>query len=111
MWIVMAGLSGTGKSAVAAALGHRPAAPVVCVDPIGAAVWRAGVARGRPTGLVAHIADSAVADGVFALGRSAIVDAVNAVEVARGQWRSPADRHAVPVVFIEVVCSDPAVHR
>lgn len=40
-----------------------------------------------------------------------IVDAVNAVEAARGQWRSLAARRGVPKVFIEVVCSDPLVHR
>ncbi|MFB7508218.1 hypothetical protein [Streptomyces broussonetiae] len=40
-----------------------------------------------------------------------IVDAVNTVEAARRQWRTPADRHCLPVVFIEVVCSDPVVHR
>ncbi|MFE1316042.1 AAA family ATPase [Kitasatospora phosalacinea] len=53
----------------------------------------------------------AVADGVLALGQSAIVDAVNAVEAARGQWRALAARRGVPVVFLEVVCSDQAVHR
>jgi predicted kinase len=44
-------------------------------------------------------------------GKSVIVDAVNAVEAARGQWRSVADRRGVPVAFIEVVCPDPVVHR
>ncbi len=52
-----------------------------------------------------------VADGVPGLGQSVIVDAVNAVEAARGQWRALAGRHGVPLVFIEVVCSDPGVHR
>ncbi|WP_307520035.1 AAA family ATPase [Streptomyces umbrinus] len=52
-----------------------------------------------------------VADGVLGMGQGVIVDAVNAVEAARGQERSLADHHGVPVVSIEVVCSDPLVHR
>jgi predicted kinase len=94
MLIVMAGLPGAGKSTVAERLGRTLPAPVVSVDPIEAAMWRAGVARDQPTGLAA-----------------VIIDAVNAVEPARRQWRSLAERRGVPVAFIEVVCSDPRVHR
>ncbi|PJE97243.1 hypothetical protein CUT44_13385 [Streptomyces carminius] len=111
MLIAMAGLPGAGKSSVAGALGRKLAAPVVSVDPIEAAMWRAGVARDQPTGLAAYVVAEAVADGVLGMGQTVIVDAVNAVEAARGQWRSLAARHGVPAVFIEVVCSDPLVHR
>jgi predicted kinase len=111
MLIVMAGLPGSGKSSVAEALGRRLAAPVVSVDPIEAAMWRAGVARDQPTGLAAYVVAEAVADGVLTLGQTVIADAVNAVEAAREQWRSLAGCHGVPVAFIEVVCSDPVVHR
>ncbi|MBT2545855.1 ATP-binding protein [Streptomyces sp. ISL-44] len=111
MLIAMAGLPGAGKSSIAEALGRKSAAPVVSVDPIEAAMWRAGVARSQPTGLAAYAVAEAVAAGVLALGQTVIVDAVNAVVEARGQWRSLADRHGVPVMFIEVVCSDPVVHR
>ncbi|WP_225847582.1 ATP-binding protein [Streptomyces sp. HPF1205] len=111
MLIVMAGLPGSGKSSLAEALGRRLAAPVVSVDPIEAAMWRAGVARGQPTGLAAYVVAEAVAGGVLALGQTVIVDAVNAVEAARDQWRSLAGRSGVPMAFIEVVCSDPLVHR
>ncbi|MEJ8642148.1 ATP-binding protein [Streptomyces sp. MS1.HAVA.3] len=111
MLIAMAGLPGAGQSSVAEALGRELAAPVVSVDPIEAAMWRAGVARGQPTGLAAYVVAEAVADGVLALGQTVIIDAVNAVEEAREQWRLLAARHGVPVVFIEVVCSDAAVHR
>ncbi|MFD8216846.1 AAA family ATPase [Streptomyces sp. NPDC059697] len=111
MLIAMAGLPGVGKSAIAEAVGRALSAPVVSVDPIEAAMWRAGVARSQPTGLAAYVVAETVADGVLALGQSAIVDAVNAVDAARGQWRSLAARHGVRMAFVEVVCSDPAVHR
>ncbi|MEV7401877.1 AAA family ATPase [Streptomyces sp. NPDC091267] len=107
----MAGLPGAGKSSVAEALARRLAAPVVSVDPIEAAMWPAGVARNQPTGLAAYVVAEAVAGGVLALGQTVIADAVNAVEAAREQWRSLAGRHGVPVAFMEVVCSDPVVHR
>lgn len=111
MLIAMAGLPGAGKSSVAAALARELAVPVVSVDPIEAALWRAGVSRAEPTGFAAYLAAEAVAEGVLALGQSVIVDAVNAVEAARWQWRTLAERRGVPLAFIEVVCSDPAVHR
>ena len=111
MLIVMAGLPGSGKSTLAEALGRALPAPLVSVDPVEAALWRAGVARDQPTGLAAYLVAEAVADGVLALGQDTIVDAVNAVEPARQQWQVLAGRRGVPVAFIEVVCSDPAVHR
>ncbi|MGW2954902.1 AAA family ATPase [Streptomyces eurythermus] len=111
MLIAMAGLPAAGKSSVAEELGRALPAAVVSVDPVEAAMWRAGVDRGQPTGLAAYLVAEAVADGLLALGQSVIIDAVNAVEAARQQWRTLADRHRVPVAFIEVVCSDLRVHQ
>ncbi|MER5900152.1 AAA family ATPase [Streptomyces mirabilis] len=101
MLIVMAGLPAAGKSSVAQRLGRALPAVVVPVDPVEAAMWRAGVDRAQPTGLAAYLVAEAVADGVLALGQSAVIDAVNAVEAARRQWRALADRHRVSVAFIE----------
>jgi predicted kinase len=109
--VVMAGLPGVGKSSVARGVGRGLGAPVVAVDPIEAAMRRAGVARGEQTGLAAYLVAEAVAGDILALGQTVVVDAVNAVEAAREQWRALARRHAVPVAFIEVVCSDPVEHR
>ena len=111
MLIVMAGLPGSGKSSIADALGRRLPAPVVSVDPIEAAMLRAGVSRGEPTGLAAYVVAEAVADSALSLGQTVIVDAVNAVEAARRQWRELAVRHATALEIIEVICSDPIVHR
>jgi predicted kinase len=111
MLIAMAGLPASGKSTLAEALARRLPAPVVSVDPIEAAMWRSGVARDQPTGLAAYNVAEAVADGILAVGQAVIVDAVNAVELARGQWRGLAERRGVRLFFIEVVCSDLAEHR
>jgi predicted kinase len=85
MLIVMAGLPGAGKSSVGEALARKLAAPVVSVDPIEAAMWRAGVSHGQPTGRAAYVVAEAVVGGVLALGQTVIIDAVDAVETARGQ--------------------------
>jgi predicted kinase len=111
MLIVLSGLPGSGKSAVAQALGRRLPAPVVSVDPIEAAMWRAGISRTEPTGLAAYLVAETVADEILALGQPVIVDAVNGVEPARNQWRSLAQRWAVPLRVLETVCPDPQLHR
>ncbi|MFD4874443.1 AAA family ATPase [Streptomyces sp. NPDC058420] len=107
----MAGLPGAGKSSIAEELARKLPAAVVSVDPVEAAMWRAGVDRDQPTGLAAYCVTETVADGVLALRQNVIIDAVNAVEAARQQWRALAGRHQVPVAVIEVLCSDIQVHR
>lgn len=96
-------------------IGVRPSG-CFCFWPTFPALWGRNRCQHSPTSVPAfhlrsHLAAYVVADGVLGMGQTVIVDAVNAVEAARGQWRSLADRHGVPVVFIEVVCSDPVVHR
>ena len=110
MLIAMAGLPAAGKSSIAAGVGGALSCPVVAVDPIEAALRRS-IDRDQPTGLAAYLVAEAVADGILALGQTVIVDAVNAVEPARRQWRALADRHRVRLAVIEVVCSSPALHR
>jgi len=51
--VAMSGLPGSGKSAVAEDLGRALPAAVLSVDPVEAAMWRAGVDRKQPTGLAA----------------------------------------------------------
>ncbi|GEA86776.1 AAA family ATPase [Cellulomonas cellasea] len=111
MLIAMAGLPGAGKSAVADAVGRALDATVLSVDPVEAAMWRAGVGRDQPTGIAAYVVVEAVARHQLALGRTVVVDAVNAVDEARGQWRDLARITGVPLHFVEVVCSDAALHR
>jgi predicted kinase len=48
---------------------------------------------------------------VLGTGASVIVDAVNAVEAARNQWRKLARRAGVPLLFVEVTCTDRGEHR
>jgi predicted kinase len=109
--IVTAGLPGAGKSTIAEVVGNRLGAPVVSVDPIESAILSAGIDSDQPTGLAAYLVAETIAESVLAGGGSVIVDAVNAVEPARDQWVKLAARQQTPIKFLEVICSDPEVHR
>jgi predicted kinase len=109
--VVVAGLPGAGKSALANDLGRVLVVAVLSVDPVEAAMWRAGVAHDQPTGLAAYLVVEALAAEQLSLGHDVIVDAVNDVEPARDQWRQLARRAATQLCFVEVRCSDPHEHR
>ena len=111
MLVVMAGLPGTGKSTVAEAVGARLALPVVSVDPIESAILSAGIDADQPTGLAAYLVAETLAERVVTAGTGVLVDAVNAVAPAREQWVALAERLGEPIRFIEVICSDPELHR
>ena len=109
--VVMAGLPGAGKSTIAEIVGARLGATVVSVDPIESAILRAGIDADQPTGLAAYLVAEQIAEKELESGRTVIVDAVNAAEAARLQWRDLAERTEVRLRVIEVVCSDEGLHR
>lgn len=111
MLIVMAGLPGTGKSTIGQVVASRLGIPVVPVDPIETAILQAGIASEQPTGLAAYLVAETLAERVLEAGTGVLVDAVNAVAPAREQWLRLATRLGEPIRFIEVVCSDPDLHR
>jgi predicted kinase len=102
MLIAMAGLPGAGKSTIAQVIGSRLGAFVVSVDPLEAAILKAGIDSGQP---------ETIAESVLVSGHDVIVDAVNAVDPAREQWVDLAQRQGVKLKFIEVSCPDPEIHR
>ena len=107
----MAGLPGSGKSTIAELVGARLHKPVVSVDPIESSILRAGIASDQPTGLAAYLVAETLGESIIRSGRGLIVDAVNAVLPAREQWVNLAARLDEPLKFIEVICSDPEIHR
>jgi predicted kinase len=109
--VVTAGLPATGKSTIAEVVGNRLGLPVLSVDPIEAAILSAGIDSAQPTGLAAYLVAETMAEGVLSGGRGVVIDAVNAVEPAREQWVKLAARQGASLRFIEVICSDPEVHR
>lgn len=111
MLVVLSGLPGSGKSAIADALGRRLPATVLSVDPIEAAIWRCGIPPSFETGVAAYEVAVVLAEDQLRLGQRVVGDAVNSLEVARAMWRRAARRAGAPVRVIEVVCTDAEVHR
>jgi predicted kinase len=106
----MAGLPGTGKSLIAEGLARALVAAAFSIDPIEAAMWRAGLSRDA-TGVAAYMVAATMAEELLRLGRMVVIDAVNPVEAPRAMWRSLAGRLDVRLRVVECVCSDLDVHR
>ncbi len=111
MLVVMMGLPGTGKSAVAEAVARAIGAPVFSVDPLEATLNRYGITREQRSGYAAYGLVETLARSQLGLGQFAVVDAVNSIELVRAWWRDLAAEFRVPRPIIECVCSDPALHR
>ena len=54
---------------------------------------------------------AAIAEVQLGIGHHVIIDAVNPVKAARQLWVDLADRLAVPLRVVEVVCGDDTEHR
>ena len=108
--LVLSGLPGTGKSALAEAVARRLRIAVLSVDPIESAILRAGIAPSFETGLAAYLVVEALADSELARDQSVIVDAVNAVEPAKDMWRSLATKHGAALKIVECRCADERLH-
>jgi predicted kinase len=111
MLVVVSGVPGVGKSAVAAALATRVGAVHLSIDPVEDALLGAGLAAGWQTGVAAYEATRACAELNLAAGRVVVVDAVNDSELARRTWRTAAERTQVPSVWVLLTCSDEFAHR
>ncbi|WP_426623523.1 AAA family ATPase [Leifsonia sp. McL0607] len=109
--VVTAGLPGSGKSTIAEIVAGRLGATAISVDPIEAAILKAGIDADQPTGLAAYLVAERMAEQLLVSGQSVIVDAVNAVEPARLQWRDLAERCGVKLSVIETVCLDVHLHE
>jgi predicted kinase len=111
MLVVISGLPGVGKSAVADALGQDLGVPVLSVDPIEAAIWRCGIPPSFETGVAAYEVAATLAEHQLHLGLTVISDSVSLLEVAREMWRRAAARADSDLRIIEVICTDEDVHR
>jgi predicted kinase len=108
--IVLSGLPGSGKTVLAEAVSRALSVPILSIDSIEAAMWRAGLIK-TETGVAAYEVAHALADENLRLRHTVIVDAVNPVEAPRAAWRKLAAKHRVSLKIIECVCSDETIHR
>lgn len=109
--IVFSGLPGVGKSVLARAVSSALSAVLIRMDELEAVMRRTGIEDSQPTGLAAYTVAEVIAERCLQAGCGAVVDAVNALEAPRQQWREVGRRTAAVVCVVEVVCSDAAEHR
>ncbi|MEE7548920.1 AAA family ATPase, partial [Xanthomonas sp. Kuri4-1] len=108
--VVFGGLPGVGKSTIAQALLAIYPALYLRIDTIEQSLRDSGVLAGD-VGPAGYLAAQALAETNLRLGHAVVADCVNPLPVTRAAWRAVARRAQVPVVEIEVVCSDRDLHR
>lgn len=110
MLIVFGGLPGTGKSSIACLLAKRLKATYVRIDTIEQALRQCGT---LPHGVVTegYTVGYAVAEDNLRGGGTVIADCVHPLTVTRDAWVAVARRAAVPILAVEVICSDIEEHR
>ena len=107
--VVFAGLPGVGKTTLAREVATCLGATFLRIDTIEAAI--ASTLTAFEDNPVGYVVGAGVAADQLRAGRPVVVDAVNAVEVARQGWVDLAREHGVETDFVEVTCDDPGEHR
>ena len=109
--IVVSGLPGVGKTAVASAVAARLNGVHLSVDPVEDAMLRCDLPAGWNVGVAAYEAVRTMAESNLALGGVVVVDAVNDSEAARDTWRAAARNSKAALMFAVLTCSDIDEHR
>lgn len=107
MLVVLSGLPGVGKTAIARQLAVALDAVHVRIDSIEQALRDAGsVVEGE-----GYAVGYAVAEDNLRVGRIVVADCVNPWLLTRNEWRAVADRAGVRAIDVEVVCTDVDEHK
>lgn len=101
----MAGMPGSGKSALARVIGLRTGAVVLDKDVVKSAVLDAGVPEAEAGG-VAYEAFFALADHIVGQEQAVVLDSPSFWETIPAKGSAIAQKQAVPYYFIETVCAD-----
>ena len=111
MLVVISGLPGIGKTALAAALAARLGAVHLSIDPVEDALLGAGLPASWTTGVAAYETARVMAEQNLALGSCVVVDAVNDSEPARETWRRASAGAGAALAFVLLTLDDGAEHR
>jgi predicted kinase len=105
--IVLSGLPGVGKTAIARHLARMTNGVYLRIDSIEQALRTGGVQVEGQGYDVAY----AVALDNLRHGRIVVADCVNPLPLTREAWRATALVAAVPAIEVEIICSDAGEHR
>ena len=108
MLVVIGGLPGTGKTTIARQLASRAEATYLRIDAIEQAL-RASL--GIDIGPAGYEVAYALSEANLVLGRLVIADCVNPLAITRAAWRNVAKKAASPVLEVEIICSETALHQ
>ncbi|WP_420866547.1 AAA family ATPase [Aeromonas bestiarum] len=110
MLIIFGGLPGSGKSTIARALAKRLGAVYLRIDTIEQAIRDADQTN-KEMGPAGYFVAYELARENLKLGSTVITDSVNPIQLTRDAYHDIALSAGVPCLDIEVICSNPSVHR
>jgi predicted kinase len=110
MLIIFGGLPATGKTTIARELARQLGTIYLRIDTIEQAMRDATTAR-HPMNDEGYRIAYAVAEDNLRLGLTVISDSVNPIQLTRDSWIGVAHRAQARPAEVEVICSDPRLHR
>lgn len=110
MLIAFGGLPGTGKTTLAKSVAKRYSAVYLRIDTIEMALRTTDTLR-ENIGPAGYVVAYRVAEDNLRLGRVVVADSANPLRITRESWSLVARNAGVPLVEVEVLCSDPLEHR
>jgi predicted kinase len=111
MLVVISGLPGTGKTAIAEEVARHTGPVHLSIDTVEDALLGAGFPRLSTTGVASYEAVRAAAEQNLDLGRIVVVDAVNDSGPARDTWRRAAARTGTALMIVLLTLDDDVEHR
>jgi len=108
MLLIFGGLPASGKSTISKGVATEPNAVHVRVDTIEQTLKNEGFNKVYSEGYaIAYV----IAADNLSLGSTVVADSVNSIKITRDAWRLVGESVGVPVIEIEIVCSDQEEHK